>query len=283
MSRVTALVAVLAVATAASALPASGARPSRIVSLNLCTDQLLLQLVEPARIAALTYLAADSELSALADRARGIPWVRATAEEVLLLRPDLALAGEYGAKEAVSALQRWGVPVVQFAPAQSWADIREQLRRASEAVQEAEKGEALLDWMNASLAALEAHKPASMPRAIVVQHDGDTYGRDTLMDAVLRSAGFRNLAAELGIVGYGSISLERILLAEPDLVIVLDYHADVPTLGRIYLRHPALRGRSFGRLSLPAAPLFCGTVETVRAVQLLVEWRERVVGPRARP
>jgi iron complex transport system substrate-binding protein len=271
----TALVAVLAVATAASSVPAPGARPSRIVSLNLCTDQLLLQLVEPARIASLTYLAADPELSTQADRARDLPSVRATAEEVILLRTDLALAGEYGAPEAVSALRRWGIPVVQFAPATSWEAIREQLRRAAAAVQEVEKGEALLEWMDASLAALEARKPAAMLRAIIVQADGATYGSETLADAVLRAAGFRNVAAELGVVGYGTISLERILLADPDLVVVLDYHADVPTLGRIHSRHPALRGRVLGRLALPAAPLFCGTIDTVRAVQRLVEWRER--------
>jgi iron complex transport system substrate-binding protein len=273
--RVTALVAALAVATAAPALPAPSALSRRIVSLNLCTDQLLLQLVDPARIASLTYLAADPELSAQAERARGVPWVRATAEEVILLRPDLALAGDYGAPEAVSALRRWGIPVVQFAPAQSWEAIREQLRRAADAVQEVEKGEALLEWMDASLAALEARKPAAMLRAIVVQADGATYGSETLTDAVLRAAGFRNLAAELGIVGYGSISLERILLSDPDLVIVFEYHSDVPTLGRIHLRHPALRGRTLGRVALPAAPFFCGTIDTVRAVQRLVEWRER--------
>ena len=277
----TALVAAFAVATAAPALPAPAARPSRIVSLNLCTDQLLLQLVDPARIAAVTYLAADSELSAQAERARGLPWVRATAEEVILLQPDLALAGEYGAPEAVSTLRRWRIPVVEFAPAHSWDGIREQLRRAADAVQEVEKGEALLEWMNASLAAIEARRPAVTLRAIVIQHDGATYGSQTLPDAVLRTAGFRNLAAELGIVGYGSIGLERILLADPDLVIVLEYHSDVPTLGRIHLRHPALRGRAFGRLALPAAPFFCGTVDTVKAVERLVEWRERaVVGAR---
>ena len=39
------------------------AKPQRIVSLNLCTDQLLLQLVEPERIAALTYLSDDPRQS----------------------------------------------------------------------------------------------------------------------------------------------------------------------------------------------------------------------------
>jgi iron complex transport system substrate-binding protein len=269
------LVAAVGVATAVPVQPPPAAPPRRIVSLNLCTDQLLLQLVEPGRIAALTHLAADPELSMQAGRARGVSWSRATAEEVILLRPDLALAGEYGARDAVTMLRRWGIPIVQFGPAQSWEAIRQQLRRAALAVQEVERAEALIEWMDSSLAELEARKPAVMLRAIVVQRDGETFGSDTLSDAVLRAAGFRNLAAELGIVGYGSISLEQLLLADPDLVVVLDYHPDAPTLGRAYLRHPALRGRSLGRIALPAAAFFCGTVDTVRAVQRLVAWRER--------
>jgi iron complex transport system substrate-binding protein len=276
-----AVVALLALRADLQAQPLSESRPERIVSLNLCTDQLLLQLVEPIRIASVTDLAADPELSVQAARARGVPAGRATAEEVILLRPDLAMAGEYGAREAVEVVRRWGIPVLQFAPAESWDAIREQLRRAAAAVDEVDRAEALLERMDASLAVLEARKPTSVLRAIVLQHDGATFGTGTLADAVLRSAGFRNLAAELGIVGYGSIGLERLLASHPDLVVVLDYHADVPTLGRIYLRHPALRGSSLGRVEIPAAALMCGTTETVKAVQRLVEWRERAaVGAR---
>jgi iron complex transport system substrate-binding protein len=270
-------VAAVALSIIAQAPPAPGARPERIVSLNLCTDQLLLQLVEPTRIAAVTNLATDPEQSVQADRARAVPAGRATAEEVILLRPDLALAGEYGAREAVEVLRRWGVPIVQFAPAESWEAIREQLRRAAGAVGEVDRAESLLGRMDASLKALEVKEPAPKPGAIVIQHDGGTFGSGTLPDVVLRAAGFRNVASELGIVGYGSIALERLLLSDPDLVVILNYHGEVATLGRIYLRHAALRGHSLGRIELPAAAFMCGTTETVKVVEHLVAWRERAL------
>ena len=260
---------------AAAALATWGTSPQRIVSLNVCTDQLLLQLVEPARIASVTYLASDPELSVLAARARGLRSGWATAEEVILLRPDLTLAGEYGAREAVEVVRRWGIPLVRFAPAESWNDIREQLRRAAAAVGEEEKAEALLEHMEGLLAALAARRSDGELRAILVQHDGATFGRGTLIDAVFRAAGFRNVASELGIVGYGWITLERLIASKPDLVVIPRYHAEVPTLGQMYLRHPALRGQRAGQIELPASELFCGTTETVKAVQRLVEWRER--------
>ena len=267
------MIALSVVAAVALAMP--GAKPQRIVSLNVCTDQLLLQLVDRGRIASVTDLAADPELSIFAGRAQGLPLGRATAEEVILLRPDLALAGEYGAREAVEVLRRWGIPVLEFAPAESWEDIREQLGRAGAALGEPEKARALIAQMDASLNALESRRPARELRGILLQHDGGTLGSGTLMDEILRAAGFRNLASEWGTVGYGSISLERLLVSQPNLVIVPAYHPNVPTLGGMYLRHPALHGQSFGRLELPAAEFFCGTTETVRAVRRLVEWRER--------
>jgi iron complex transport system substrate-binding protein len=42
----------------------SRAQPSRVISLNLCTDQLLLALADPGAIASVTYLARDCTISA---------------------------------------------------------------------------------------------------------------------------------------------------------------------------------------------------------------------------
>ncbi len=64
----------------------------RVVSLNLCSDQLLVMLA-PEKVAALTVLARDPSLSVVAAEARHLPVVRADAEAVLRLRPDLVLAG----------------------------------------------------------------------------------------------------------------------------------------------------------------------------------------------
>ncbi|RLA20277.1 MAG: ABC transporter substrate-binding protein, partial [Gammaproteobacteria bacterium] len=80
---------------------AFSAKPQRIVSLNLCADQLLLQLAEPKAIASLTHLAADPELSYLAEEATNYPLNYGSAEEILQLDPDLILAGSFTARPAV--------------------------------------------------------------------------------------------------------------------------------------------------------------------------------------
>src|ERR1700733_5645716 len=109
------------------------ATPSHVVSLNLCTDILLVQLA-PEHIAALSPLARDAALSVVAAEAARLPWVRPDAEAVLRLRPDLVLAGEYGAQAAVGLLRERGVRVVAIPEPTNFADITVEVEAAAGAL-----------------------------------------------------------------------------------------------------------------------------------------------------
>ncbi len=65
---------------------------TRVGSLNLCTDQMLV-LLAPEKAAALSILARYPALSFVANQAAALPIVRPSAEAGLRLRPDLVLAG----------------------------------------------------------------------------------------------------------------------------------------------------------------------------------------------
>src|SRR5215510_6279758 len=86
--------------------------PTRVVSLDLCTDQLLIELAQRDRIAAVTHLAADPAVSAIPEKARGIPITHGAAEDVLRYDPDLILAGPFGVAASVDLLRRLGRRVV---------------------------------------------------------------------------------------------------------------------------------------------------------------------------
>ena len=77
---------------------ASGAaaeRPQRVVSMNLCTDQLAMLLAAPGQLISVSYLAQDARSSAMAEAAQGFEMNHGLAEEIAFLRPDLVLAGRY--------------------------------------------------------------------------------------------------------------------------------------------------------------------------------------------
>src|SRR5262244_750805 len=67
---VLALVASLAAGGRAPAQEAPAQPPSRVVSFNICTDQLVVALADPGQIAGLSPYATDPTLSAVADQAR---------------------------------------------------------------------------------------------------------------------------------------------------------------------------------------------------------------------
>lgn len=85
---------VLALALAAP-ITSDAAKPQRIASLNVCTDQLVIALAERSRIATVTFLAPNPDTSFYYREAKGLPINRGAAEEVLALKPDLIVAGTY--------------------------------------------------------------------------------------------------------------------------------------------------------------------------------------------
>ncbi len=254
---------------------ALAAAPERVVSLNLCVDLLLLQLADRARIASLTHLATDPELSPLAREAEGLPQNHGSAEEILSYDPDLVIAGALTTRPTVALLEKLGRPVLKLPPAESFVAVRALVREVARALGEEKRGETLIADTDARLAAIPP--PALEPeRAVVYEPHGYTAGRNTLVDEVIRAAGMRNLAAELGIAGHKNLPLEVLLLAEPERLIISSYRPDQASLARELLRHPALSAGVAGEpIALPTNLWVCGNPLMVGAVELLAEARRR--------
>ncbi len=190
---------------------AAHASAVRVVSLNLCTDQMLV-LLAPEKIVALSPLARDPSLSFVAPQAAHLPIVRASAEAVLRLRPDLVLAAPYGAQPTLALLQQEGVPVLRIALPHDFAGIREMTRLLAATLGVPRRGEVLLAAMDARLDTLR--HPDHEIRALAWEPRGLTAGPGTLMDAVLRAAGLNNASD-------GSrVSLETLLRHPPDVLVV---------------------------------------------------------------
>ncbi len=235
----------------------SPARAERVVSLNLCTDQLLVMLA-PESVAAVSPLARDPTLSFVAATAAKLPWVRADAEAVLALHPDLVLAGRYGAQTTVAMLRARGVSVVQFDEPQDFDAIANQVRAASGLLGWPERGETEVADMQARLAALPA--PDKKQTAILWEARGYSAGPGSLGDAVLRAAGLQD-------VGTGGAMGVELLAAHPPDVLITETAPHFPSLASNMLVHPAVA--RVPRRVVPPALLACGGPFTVGAAEAL--------------
>jgi len=247
--------------------------PARVVSINLCTDQLAMMLAAPEQLVSISDLAADPHSSAMAQEARGYRINHGGAEEVYLLDPDLVLAGAYSDPATVAMLRRVGLRVVQFDTARSLADTRDHIARMAEVLDREEAGAALISRFDARLDALRS---ADTRHSAALYHpNGYSLGAGTLSDGILRAAGLMNVARSLGLRGGGTVALERLVMAAPDLLIRA---APLPGASRseAVMSHPALTAliTETANMRITSPDWICGTPHVLDAVETLVTARE---------
>ena len=272
---------ILGVAAMDDRAMAASPKPQRIVSLNVCTDQLLLSLADRARIASLTFLAADPSSSAMAAEAKGLATNRGRAEEILPLRPDLVLAGDTAARTTVQLLQRLGHRVVVVPLARTLADIPRNIGAVARAIGEDTRGARLATRFRRDLGRITAQAGvAPRPTAILFGPSGVSSGGDSLAGAVIEAAGWANGARGIGLAGVGRISLETVLGLRPQLLILSTLKKEYPSLANGLLRHPALARRLKGRtvIRIHHHRWACGTPHVLGAIRRLARLRDRLTG-----
>jgi iron complex transport system substrate-binding protein len=252
--------------------------PRRIVSLDLCTDQLLIELGDAKRIAAVTHLARDSHLSAIPEKAGALSTTRGEAEDVLAYDPDLVLAGRFGVSPTVELLQRLGRTVIVVPLAHDLAGVRRAVRAVAAAIGAEGRGEAMIAEFDRRLARIAAVGPR--PTAIVYQIGGIVSGPDSLADAALTAAGFSNVYDAYRPTRSARVSLESLIARPPDLLVLAGYDGDDRTSVADNLRHPALAALRVWRpvLELPGRLWLCGTPHIADAIERLAGVRESVQG-----
>lgn len=256
----------LACAAAARAAPLP-----RVASINLCADQHVLALAEPSQILTVSWLAADPEESLFAAEAAQYPLNHAAAEELLAFDPDVVIAGTYTSSFTRALLRRLGYAVVELAPESSVADIEHNVRLVAAAIDQAERGEAVVASLAATLARIAAHRPAVAPTTIVMRPGGFTVGAASLADELMRLAGVRNAAAEQGLDRWGSLSMEALVRSVPDLVVLTGYRAREASLANSVLAHPVLTRLMTTRPTamVPSALWACGLPRSLESAELL--------------
>jgi iron complex transport system substrate-binding protein len=243
--------------------------PQHVMSLSMCTDALLLELLPVNRIASITYYSRAPSNSFLWPQAAKVRVNYGNAEEVLAEKPDFVLAGTYTTAATRMLLRRIGVPVLEVPPAENFDAIRATTRRVARALGRDGVGEELIAKMNATLHELAATKPQHVIRVAGWNGGGSVPGRGTLFDAILTAAGGFNIARSEGEYD-GSLDLEELLRARPD---VLAYGSDgisTPSLHTDQALHPLILELYAGRrISYPSALYSCGVVESADAAVAL--------------
>lgn len=208
---------------------AEPARPT-VVSLDYCADQYVLALADRSQVLALSK---DSEraFSHLRGKAAGIPKVRAAAEDVIALKPDIVLRSWGGDARALDLYKRLGIRTVDLGYAGDIPGTAGLLRAVAAELGQSERAEDII-------AGMPAARPATRLEALYVTPGGVSAGKDTMIDSLMAHAGLGNANKA---AGWTSLPLEQLVREPPALVLAAFFGFDDDATDRWSVsRHPVM-------------------------------------------
>ncbi len=223
------------------------AKPKRIVSLTLGTDEILFSLVSPSRIVGVSSDASDPTMSFVASQVSarpGLARLTANAEAVIALKPDLVFAADYTKAGVIQQLTAAGIPVVEFTTFSSIADVEAHVRTMAEITGDPAAGAQIVSDMNQEVATVQKAVAGLNHPRVIYYSGGYLYGAGTTADEVIRDAGGDDAAADAGFKNWTQVGTEELVKLNPDIILTDasgSKDVDQGTAVQKLLNDPALR------------------------------------------
>jgi iron complex transport system substrate-binding protein len=231
----------------------------RVVSTNLCGDEYVFRLVPRGHIAALSFEAGDRHpvVSTIADKVGGIAQIRPSTETVLNYKPDLVVMQAGTLSKLQANLVALGVPVLELSYDSSLADIRRTTTMLGARLGAQAVAAKLLADMDATLAAARARAATPSVRTLIYEPNGYASGGGVTGE-LMGIAGLANAAPGFTPLRTGTIPVEEVIVAAPELLILSGERLQTDARANLVQHHPALASlRHTTTAWEPLLPLLC--------------------------
>lgn len=219
----------------------SFAAPQRVVSTFLCTDEYVFRLLPREHIAALSFEAGDRHpvVSTIADAVGGIKGIRPDTETVLNLHPDLVVMYQNTMPRLHANLLALGVPLLDVPWDSSFSDIRRTTRMLGDKLGARARAGALIAAMDAKLAIVRAGAIHPAVRTLLYEPNGYS-SVEGVTEELMRLAGLENAAPGYRPTREGTVPVEAVIAAAPELLIFSGREARADSRALLVQHHPAL-------------------------------------------
>jgi len=221
-SRQLVLTALLGLALLLAGARAHAARD--IVSLDLCTDWMLLKFADPSQVRAYSPLLYKYQADWVPD---GLPVHDGSLEHILQLEAGLLISGEYNAILLSKRLRQLGKRVEVLSLPTTLDGIQHYQAEFLELI-DASPDSGAADW--------DRTYTPRRKSLLLLGPNGIGTGTNTLENDLLRKAGWENY---IEASGYVSLRMERIVADPPDAI-----YSSAPlsnSLANLFVRHPAIQ------------------------------------------
>ncbi len=199
-------------------------RPVRVLPANASAVDVVVELLDPARIAALPRTAFD--YSSISDDPE--TWSEHgllhnfTSEEILAHAPDIVLTQINQDRSTVERLRASGVLVYDLPVVTDWEGLLASVELGGLVLGESEAAARVLADLEQRRSQIDAG-PAAGKRVLPYGNYGGagyTAGSNTTWELMVELAGMRNAASDARITGNAPIDFEQVLVIAPDLFVV---------------------------------------------------------------
>jgi iron complex transport system substrate-binding protein len=217
------------------------AAPQRVASMNLTADEVLVELLPPGHLVAVTRFADEAGTSNIVGR---VPpevarFPRADLERLVALRPDLVVVSQFTDADFLRQVEKSGIRWHRMEGLESLAGFRESILSLGRVVGEETAARALVARYDARLAALARLLEGVKRPRVLYWANPYTAGAKSAIGAIIEGAGAENLGRTLGLEGIAPLGGERAFQADPDVVLVgaafesVDSLRQHPLLGKL--------------------------------------------------
>jgi iron complex transport system substrate-binding protein len=221
--------------------------PERLHTLSLGHDEIVVALVGAETLVGIGSFTANETYSNVAQAVADIPKVKRDPEEVVALDPDLVIASKFTKQDLVDSIKGAGITVVRTALESSAEGHETNIRVLAYMLGAEAAAEVLIadiqgriefiQEKTGSVAAGERRTVLSIAR---FSDSISAAGGDSTESGIIEQAGGVNAAAEAGLDGHQTVSIESIVAMNPDLIVITQPDPGASELRDELLGEPAL-------------------------------------------
>lgn len=226
-------------------------KPKRILTLSMCTDQIVLGLVPSNYLVGINALLDDpvsSNVVPLAEKVK-TKIKNPGAEQIMALQPDLVIVPEWGKSEMVDSLRELGIPVVIVKAPRTVADVRLLIGQIAESMGEKAKGEQLIGLMDSKLKEIkvktEKITPDKRKNVVLISLMTSYGGAGCIYDDACKYANVINGITAVGLKNGQALTKEMLVKSDPDILLMPVYNDhgtfDTNKFNDTYLKDPSLQ------------------------------------------
>ncbi|MFN3807639.1 iron ABC transporter substrate-binding protein [Asticcacaulis sp.] len=230
----------------------AGAKPLRVVSLDMCADQYALALLPSDHILSLSPRAGHQD-SFYRSRAGAIPLRRPTLEALLALKPDAILRTWGGDARLIAQAQAHGIKTVQINEVSTFAQAGAEVETVASQLGVPQAGTREAQNMTAAL--LRVPVPVRPRKVLYYTPSGFSAGASTWVGQIIGATGHRLVASQ----PYFYYLSPELFLRERADVYALGFYDDAYAMRRAPGRHPLVRARieRAAHVTIPSPMLAC--------------------------